>query len=165
MMVVSKVTQDLREHRILQADHIIWLWKQSCHHKKLHSVSQATKSNLYIYIVCKHLLKRTQESESIGHKLVITEAEPVLKEVHAGTTSSRHDLKTTHEEADVFIVQQAIALANTGSKSLRILCDDTDVFVLLLHFYLILCLTCKITKGGNNPTKNSSWHRQDCGNT
>ena len=59
--------------------------------------------------------------------------------------SDRHDLKKTHEEADVIIIQQAVALANAGSKYVCIVCDDTDVFLLLLHFYLILSLSCQMT--------------------
>ena len=99
-----------------------------------------------INIVCKHLLKKAQEPENAcGHKLVITQSEDVPKEVDAGSTHCRDDMRTTHEEADVIIVQQAVALANAGKKSVRILCDDTDVFVLLLHFFFILCLTCQMT--------------------
>ena len=38
------------------------------------------------------------------------------------------------EEADILITQHAIALALLG-KSVNVVRDDTDVFVLLVHFY------------------------------
>ena len=41
------------------------------------------------------------------------------------------DLCSTHEEADILITQHAISLSLLG-KSVRVVCDDTDVFVLLV---------------------------------
>ena len=46
-------------------------------------------------------------------------------------------LKTFHEEVDVIIVQQMLELATNGISCMNILCDDTDVFALLL--------TCTLT--------------------
>ena len=46
----------------------------------------------------------------------------------------RHDLCSSYEEADILITQHAIALALLG-KSVNVVCDDTDVFVFLVHFY------------------------------
>ena len=40
----------------------------------------------------------------------------------------------SHEEADIPITQHATALGLLG-KSVNVVCDDTDVFVLLVHFY------------------------------
>ena len=50
----------------------------------------------------------------------------------------RHDLRSTHEEADIPIAQHAISLSFLG-KSVRLVCDDTDVFVLLIHYYNSRC--------------------------
>ena len=44
-------------------------------------------------------------------------------------------MATTHEEADNIIVQQAINLATDEQRNVRVVADDTDVFVLLLHHY------------------------------
>ena len=41
------------------------------------------------------------------------------------------DMKTMHEEADTMIVQQ---VADVKPKKALVVADDTDVFVLLLHF-------------------------------
>ena len=46
----------------------------------------------------------------------------------------RHDLKTSHEEADIIIVQQVLKCAQDHRK-MTVICDDTDVFVLLLFHY------------------------------
>ena len=51
-----------------------------------------------------------------------------------GVRADRHDLCSSHEEADILITQHAIALGLLG-KSVNVVSDDTDVFVLLVHFY------------------------------
>jgi len=50
----------------------------------------------------------------------------------------RHDLSSKHEEIDILITQHAISASLSGS-SVRVVCDDTDVFVLLVHFYNCKC--------------------------
>ena len=47
-----------------------------------------------------------------------------------GVYMKRHDLANNHEEADRQIY-----------KTIHFACDDTDVFVLLVHFYKILNIT------------------------
>ena len=41
-----------------------------------------------------------------------------------------------YEEAGNIIVQQAIRIAANEKRYVRVLVDDTDVYVLLLHHYL-----------------------------
>ena len=65
------------------------------------------------------------------------------------------DLKTTHEEADVIIVQQIVHLALKGAQSIQVISDDTDVFVLLLHFFALEKLTCRIFMVGSSHGKSS----------
>lgn len=49
---------------------------------------------------------------------------------------ARPEIATTHEEADLFITQQAIHITKEDPKSrVCVMCDDTDVFALLLFFY------------------------------
>ena len=67
--------------------------------------------------------------------MVITGKEPVPIEITNGIEHQRHDIKTTHEEADVIIVQQVVHLASARVTNIRVICDDTDVFLLLVHFY------------------------------
>ena len=46
--------------------------------------------------------------------------------------------------ADVIIVNQAIDAARCGPSAIREVSDDTDVFLLLCHFYLEEKLTCDL---------------------
>ncbi len=83
-----------------------------------------------------------------GKALVVTGSEPTPMQVIDGQVMERQDLRTTHEEADVIIAQQVVHLAETGHNSIRVLADDTDVFVLLLHFYTQRKLTCNLLMMG-----------------
>ena len=57
-------------------------------------------------------------------------------QVSRGCKLPRLDLASTHEEADIIITQQAIHLAKEDEGSLiRVVCDDTDVFALLVYFF------------------------------
>jgi len=38
----------------------------------------------------------------------------------------KDDIATTHEEADIIMVQQAVQLAKSGTKSICVVSDDTD---------------------------------------
>ena len=44
-------------------------------------------------------------------------------------------MKSTYEDMDNIIVQQTVAVANE-KKSISVLFQDTDVFVLLIYHYL-----------------------------
>lgn len=52
---------------------------------------------------------------------------------------------TCHEEADVIIIQQMVKATESGVKRINIVCEDIDVFLLLLHFYTKLNLNCHLT--------------------
>ena len=45
----------------------------------------------------------------------------------------------SHEEADILITQHAISLSLLG-KSVRVVCGDTDMFVLLVNAKVALLL-------------------------
>ena len=51
----------------------------------------------------------------------------------------RHDLSSSHEEADIIIAQHEIASSLLDDKSVHVVCDDTDVLALLIHFYRSHC--------------------------
>ncbi|EDO33135.1 predicted protein [Nematostella vectensis] len=75
------------------------------------------------------------------HKLVIT-GDDVPTEIHQGVVISRDDIATSHEEADNFIVQQAIMCAKEH-RGKMVVADDTDVFALLLfHYFHYEDLSC-----------------------
>ena len=54
-----------------------------------------------------------------------------------GISMARTDKRTSHEEADVIITQRAVHAALNEIKSVKVICDDTDVFVLLVYVYYL----------------------------
>ena len=77
------------------------------------------------------------EDNTRHHKLAVTGADAVPIEIsEGGVVISRADLTTSHEEADNVIVQQVLSYAAENAESkITVVADDTDVFVLLLHYY------------------------------
>ena len=73
------------------------------------------------------------------HTLTIAGVRDVPVEITGGLRIDRHDLRSTHKEADILITQHAISLSLLG-KSVRVVYDDTDVFVLLVHYYNSRCI-------------------------
>ena len=75
--------------------------------------------------------------DNTHHKLVVTGADPVPIEIsEGGVVISRAYLATSHEEADNIIVQQVLSCAAENAESkIIVVADDTDVFVLLLHYH------------------------------
>ncbi len=57
-------------------------------------------------------------------------------QIYKGKQIPSVDLESSHEEADIILVQQLLANANEPHAKLIAECDDTDVFVALVHFYL-----------------------------
>ena len=47
---------------------------------------------------------------------------------------SRLDCLVTHEEADITLCSYMLKAAASGAETIRVLCDDTDVFVLLVYW-------------------------------
>lgn len=79
------------------------------------------------------------------NKLIVTGTDPNNPpfQIYKGNIVLLHQLKTFHEEADVIIIHQLIHALEQSSQPISIVCDDTDVFLLLLHF-------CKIKKMKND---------------
>ena len=71
----------------------------------------------------------------IPKKLIITSQEDAPEQLHLGVCTVREDLKTTQEEADVIILHQVMAAVEDGKTSIKVICEDTDVFALLCHCY------------------------------
>ena len=85
-----------------------------------------------IELICKDIMTHSHLLISTTKKLVITGAGPVPVEINPGSVIiHRQDMKTMQEEADTMIVQQ---VADEKPKKALVVADDTDVFVLLLHF-------------------------------
>eukprot|EP00794_Sanderia_malayensis_P004441 gene4441-5034_t len=56
----------------------------------------------------------------------------VPTEINNAVVIAKHDVATSHEEADNIIAQQAIMWAKERSGTVLVLADDTDVFIFLL---------------------------------
>ena len=56
---------------------------------------------------------------------------PVQVEIFDGNVSDCEHLRTTHEEANTIVIQQLVVFAPKNAIGVA---DDTDIFVLLLHF-------------------------------
>ena len=52
-----------------------------------------------------------------------------------GTGHSSTSISTSHEEADNIIIQQTFMAVKQGAECLSVMDDDTDVYILLLHYY------------------------------
>ena len=103
-----------------------------------------------IHLICEYLRQNNNVLSGNGNVLVVTGAEHTPVEICNSNVQERPDLRTTHEEADVIIVQQVVHLAETGKTSIRVIADDTDIFVLLLHFYQEKHLNCHLIMMGTS---------------
>ena len=95
-------------------------------------------------MICAELVRLGLSGYRILHSLVVTGKDPTPVELQSGTKIERADLATTHEEADVIMVQQTVELAESGAACITVVSDDTDVFILLIHFYAARNLSCKL---------------------
>ena len=66
-----------------------------------------------------------------SNKFMITSIQDIPEQLHFGRRSERHDLITIQEEAEV------LAAITDGKSSIKVCCENTDVFVLLCHSYHI----------------------------
>nr|CAD7440195.1 unnamed protein product [Timema bartmani] len=72
----------------------------------------------------------------VHKKLIIARSNSTPVEIFAGSKISyREDLSTTHEEADLIIAQQIMVVAKEGPHVISVVADDTDVFILILHYF------------------------------
>ena len=66
---------------------------------------------------------------------MISDSEPTPVELFAGRSCKRDlSLRTTHEEADLIMVHQVLRKADDGAQSIKVISDDTEVFVILVRF-------------------------------
>ena len=63
-------------------------------------------------------------------------------------------MATSHEEADVIIVQQMVHIAYfQEGNNINIIYDDTDVFSLLIYYYIENGITCNVVMEGTSSTR------------
>lgn len=65
-----------------------------------------------------------------------------------GVVIAWNDTRTTHEEADVLIAQQMVAVAREQTQFIKVICNDTDVFILLVYMYHVCGLNCSVIMEG-----------------
>ena len=94
-----------------------------------------------IKLIVQYLLDHLEDNDN---ELVITSEEPVPIVLRNGKISKRDALYHVHEEADVIIVNQLVYLADQGARNILVVCDDTDVFILLIYFYCGKDLSCGV---------------------
>ena len=129
----ASVTADRRRHLILQSS------------LPPHSGSLTVTDNKVQLIdaICDNLPAHFQ-GHPCKNKLIITGSNTILDEITMGVHVKRHDMGNSHREADVIVVNQLMSVASQGYKTIHIVCDNTDVFALLVHFYKTLNITSEL---------------------
>ena len=98
----------------------------------------------------------TAQNAPDRHKLVVTGQDPCPVELFKGIGIQRQDLINHHEEADVIVTSQAMYVASVEHKSVGVVADDTDIYILLLYHYKIQQLASPMimipTKQGRTAT-------------
>ena len=76
----------------------------------------------------------TSHNEDVSrHKVVLTGSHPVSEKINTGVIIiKRQSMNTRQEETDTMIIHQ-VAEVKTTRKCRRVVVDDTDIFVRLLH--------------------------------
>ncbi|KAJ8870229.1 hypothetical protein PR048_029246 [Dryococelus australis] len=89
-----------------------------------------------IGLICEELHSDNAFHKHEVQKFVITGFDNTPFQISAGKViHNREYLYTIHEEADTIIIQQMIAVSRENPEVISFVSDDTDVFVLLLHYY------------------------------
>ena len=118
-------------------------------------VLSVTKNKVQLIdLICDEL--QQLDDVPLNTSLVITGRYPVPMEVRSDALFQRFDLKTTHEEADVIIPQQVVALADMACKTINVICDDTYVFVLLFHYFAEESLSVSLIMEPTNRSRSST---------
>ena len=95
-----------------------------------------------ISLISQYLVEHSLEYDN---ELVLISEDPNPVAMKNGEVTKRVDLHYTHEEADIIIVNQLMIVAENGASNICVVCDDTDVFVLLIHFYCREKLDCNVS--------------------
>ena len=87
-----------------------------------------------IDLICQYLSENIVDNQN---KLEISGKKPTPVQVWNNSTVQRLDLKIHQEEADVIIIHHLVCIVSGVSNDahIKVICDDTDVFILLIHFY------------------------------
>lgn len=108
--------------------------------------SYTTKQNLIILIVEQLRMHYEEQNET---KMIIT-GPTASTQSCSGSSVERDDLTNTHEEADSIIIHQLKVAIDEGAQCVKIICDDTDVFILLMHYYHLFKWNCDVLMVGTS---------------
>ena len=95
--------------------------------------SNKTKENL-IELISNELLDRAS-TLNYRRKLIVTSKSNFPEQSFEGERVTRYDMETTFDEADYIIPQQVVTAFRDGKKTVKVISADTDVFILLCHYY------------------------------
>ena len=98
-----------------------------------------------IEILCEDI-PSTIASRQLSNTLIVIKPAGMPVEIQHGNITERPDLQNSNEEADIIITHQVLYLMLIKScPSVHVICDDTDVFVLLVHHYALHSLQGELT--------------------
>ena len=84
--------------------------------------------------------------------LVVTGSKETQYKIRDGVVTPFPSLNITHEEADIIIINQLLWVVKEKPQArVLVICDDTDVFVLLTHYYTTEKMECQLFTQG--PTR------------
>ena len=88
-----------------------------------------------INIICQKLADPSW-SKDFPNALTVTDQSPTTFKVYKGKMEQQLRITNTHQEADVIMVNQAYdAVLQNGVGRVHAVCNDTDVFAFLTHFF------------------------------
>ena len=109
------------------------------------SVLKCTKNKVQLnHLLCEQILNDDDflSQSTQYHHLVVTGDGSIPTQVFKGRKHPHLQLASEHEEADNIMTQQACYICQNPQARVSIVCDDTDVFALLLHHYAAQNLQC-----------------------
>ncbi|MCG7883058.1 MAG: hypothetical protein JAY96_15870 [Candidatus Thiodiazotropha endolucinida] len=98
----------------------------------------------YDLSIASHLPKREAIMKSKSNKRKLASVLGTFDLGESTTMETRDDSKFLHDEADVTMVSFVLEAAKSGQGVIRVLSDDTDVFVLLVYWVNRANLQCKV---------------------
>ena len=88
-------------------------------------------------MICDSLLHHFTANNKDCSALFITGQDDVPSYTYKGVKLQRDDMSTSHEEAGVIIPTQVQKAMDEGYRNVQVICDDTDVFILLVYYYQV----------------------------
>ena len=98
---------------------------------------KATRTKIQLINLITRALLDHCTSIKCQNTLIVTGQDSIPIQTEHCIEILQRDMEATHEEADVIIPQQIHVTKQSGEvQNFKVICDDTDVFVLLLYNYV-----------------------------